>query len=219
MCSSSGWAPPESPPRAPRPRAVSKSASSTIIRAKAARSGAERPPSPLEARRRLDRPFSRGARRDAERNPDCRRAGAGSYCYAERGEAPRRAAVRKADSGHRSPRALSSVPRLDAAQRHGRRRSSGTGEGRRSDRRQARRGRRLGAAAACGGGLSAQARRGRVAHRRAGRTGPGSRVSAWPSHATLRKFFKVSSLKWALRGVPYLTGCWPVQAFGENRLD
>lgn len=26
------------------------------------------------------------------------------------------------------------------------------------------------------------------------------------------------SLKWALRGVPYRTGCWPVQALGENRL-
>ncbi len=25
-------------------------------------------------------------------------------------------------------------------------------------------------------------------------------------------------LKWALRGVPYVTGCWPVQALGEDRL-
>jgi NADPH-dependent 2,4-dienoyl-CoA reductase/sulfur reductase-like enzyme len=27
------------------------------------------------------------------------------------------------------------------------------------------------------------------------------------------------ALKWALRGVPYLTGCWPLQAFGGDRLE
>ena len=38
-------------------------------------------------------------------------------------------------------------------------------------------------------------------------------IAAEPS-----KVLQGLELKWALRGVPYLTGCWPVRAFGEQRL-
>jgi NADPH-dependent 2,4-dienoyl-CoA reductase/sulfur reductase-like enzyme len=32
------------------------------------------------------------------------------------------------------------------------------------------------------------------------------------------KVFQALALQWALRGVPYITGCWPVQALGGDRL-